>query len=58
LEKAISHIFVELFVIFTTPPISLQSKIGAESYDQNTKTCAESKFESNPILTLIGEIPI
>jgi hypothetical protein len=40
------------------PPISLQSEICAESYDQNTETCTESKFESNPILTLIREIPI
>jgi hypothetical protein len=27
-------------------------------YDPNTETYAESKFESNPILTLVGEIPI
>ena len=37
---------------------STQSDIGAESYAQNTDTCAKSKFESNPILTSIGEIPI
>jgi len=36
----------------------LQSNIWHKSYDSNTETCAESKFESNPILTLIGEIPI
>jgi hypothetical protein len=39
------------------PPISLQYDIWAKSYDQNTETCAESKFESNSILTF-GEIPI
>ena len=40
------------------PLESSQSDIWAESYDQNTKTYVESKFESNPILTLIWEIPI
>jgi len=29
-----------------------------KSYDSNTETYAEFKFESNPILTLSGEIPI
>jgi len=40
------------------PLISLQSDIWTKSYDKNTETCAESKFESNLILTLIGEIQI
>jgi hypothetical protein len=40
------------------PLISLQSNIWAKSYDQKTETYAKSKFESNPILTLSGEIPI
>jgi hypothetical protein len=30
----------------------MQSDIWAKIYDQNTETCAESKFESNPILTI------
>ena len=35
-----------------------QSDNWAESYGENTETCAESKFESNSILTLIWEILI
>jgi hypothetical protein len=31
----------------------LLSRTLAISYDQNFEACAESKFESNPILTLI-----
>ena len=40
------------------PLESPQFDIWVESYGQNTEICAESKFESNPILTPIGEIPI
>ena len=40
------------------PLESPQSNIWAESYSKKTETYAESKFESNPILTPIGEIPI
>jgi hypothetical protein len=43
---------------FLTPQISLQYEIWNKSYDQNTDTCAESKIESNPILTFTGEILI
>jgi hypothetical protein len=35
-----------------------QSDTQEKSYEQNTETCAESKFESNSILTQIREIPI
>ena len=37
---------------------SPQFGILVESYGQNTETYAEFEFESNPILTAIGEIPI
>jgi hypothetical protein len=40
------------------PLESPQSDIFAESYDQNTETCAEFKFEFNPKLSLFREIPI
>jgi hypothetical protein len=40
------------------PLESPQYDILAENYGQNIETCAESKFESNPILTQIGEILI
>jgi hypothetical protein len=38
--------------------ILLQSNVWEKSYDENTETCAESKFEPNLILTLCGEILI
>jgi hypothetical protein len=50
--------FLKFFISFPTLQISFQSETWAESYDQNTETCAESKFKSNPILTFIGEISI
>jgi hypothetical protein len=37
---------------------SPKSNILDESYDQNTETCTESKFEFNPILIPVGEILI
>jgi hypothetical protein len=40
------------------PSMSLQLEIWAESYDKKNEACAESKFESNRILTFIGEISI
>jgi hypothetical protein len=40
------------------PLESPQYDICAESYDQNTETCAESEFQSNPKLSLFREIPI
>ena len=58
LGKVISQWFVEFWVSFPMPLELPQSDIWAESYCQNTETCAESKFESNPILTPIWEIPI
>jgi hypothetical protein len=36
----------------------MQVDIWPKSYDQNTKTYTESKFESNPILTFSEEISI
>jgi hypothetical protein len=58
MEKLFSDIVVEFVIIFPTPPISLQSDIWTKSCDQSTVTYVESKFESNPILTLSGEISI
>jgi hypothetical protein len=58
LGKAISDIFVGFFIRFSKLSILWQYDIGHKSYDPNTETCAESKFEPNPIFTLIGEIPI
>jgi len=40
------------------PPMSLTYGTWVEIFDQNTETYVESKFESNPILTLIREILI
>ena len=40
------------------PLESSQSDIWAQSCGPNTETYAESKFESNPILTPIREISI
>jgi hypothetical protein len=58
MKKLFLTYLLHLLLDFQHHKIALQDNSGVESYDQNTKTCAKSKFESNPILTLIGEILI
>ena len=57
-KNDISHWFVSCWVSFPMPLESPQSDIWARSYGQNTETCAESKFESNPIFYSNWWIPI
>ena len=58
LENSISQWFVAYWVSFLMSLESPQSDILVQSYGQNTKTCAESKFKSNPIFYSNWWIPI